>query len=428
MSTPQLRILHVLDHSIPLHSGYAFRTRAILREQVARGWETCQLTGAKQESGTELLAERVDELLFHRTPTPEDLWSRLPILNQWAVVKGLERRLLELCPKLRPDILHAHSPALNGLAALRVGRRLGIPVVYEMRASWEDAAVVHGTSTEGGPRYRLSRVLETHVLKGADAVTTICEGLRDEIVARGVPARRVTVIPNAVDIQAFDVGGEPDQGLRQALDLENATVLGFIGSFYRYEGLELLVRALAELRNTRPELRLLLVGGGYEEENLKTLTRELGVDDLVRFTGRVPHGDVQRYYDLVDLLVYPRLPTRLTDLVTPLKPLEAMAQGRLLMASDVGGHRELIRDGQTGWLFESGSVSALASKIQRVLCQDSVWSRVRSAGRAFVESERNWRVSVARYESVYGAVLNRGVGTVADKRSMDAERTQAVAE
>ena len=142
-----------------------------------------------------------------------------------------------------PQILHAHSPVLNAMPALRVGKRLGIPVVYEVRAFWEDAAVDHGTTTEGSLRYRLTRRLETRALRHAAHVFTICEGLRGDIVARGIAPERVTVIPNAVDIDSFEPGGLPDAALAASLDLQGATVLGFIGSFYAYEGLDLLLAA-----------------------------------------------------------------------------------------------------------------------------------------------------------------------------------------
>ncbi len=149
------------------------------------------------------------------------------------------------------------------------------------------------------------------------------------------------------------------------------------------------------------DLRLLLVGGGPEEERLKELARELGIQDKVLFTGRVPHTEVQKYYDLVDLLVYPRVPVRLTELVTPLKPLEAMALNKVMVASDVGGHRELIRDGETGNLFVAGDVNDLAKTILRVLENRATWPSQIAAGRKFVEQERSWKNSVARYVPVY---------------------------
>lgn len=395
-----MRILHILDHSIPLHSGYTFRTRSILREQQALGWETFHVTGSKQgDSGA--LEEDVDGLHFYRTPKSSSALARLPVLDKLEVIDGLTRRLSQIIPLIKPDVLHAHSPSLNAIAALRAGKKFGIPVVYEVRAFWEDAAVDHGTATEHGLRYRLTRALETYALRHASAVTTICEGLRRDIVERGIAADKVTVIPNAVDIDKFAVGGVADLALKHKLGLQDKRLIGFIGSFYAYEGLEVLLRALPAMLLRQPDLRVLLVGGGSEGAHLRQLAKQLGIEDKVVFTGRVPHEQVQQYYDLLDVLVYPRLSMRLTELVTPLKPLEAMAQGRVLAASDVGGHLELIEHGKTGVLFKAGDAQSLADNVGDLLAAQDQWPALRANGRRFVENERNWPISVARYKQIY---------------------------
>lgn len=400
-----MKILHVLDHSIPLHSGYTFRTAAILREQRRLGWETLHLTSPKQGDASGAMEQTVDGLHFYRTPYKP---PALPGLGEWRLMEALTGRLEKLARSLRPNLIHAHSPVLNAIPAMRVGRRLGIPTVYEVRAFWEDAAVDHGTSREDGLRYRLTRALETYALRRVDHVTTICNGLRQDILSRGLPEQRVTVIPNAVDADAFRLGGAPEPALAAELGLTGATVLGFIGSFYAYEGLNLLLDALPRVLAQAPQVRVLLVGGGFQADPLQEQAKRLGIGDQIVFTGRVPHDQVQRYYDLMDLLVYPRLSMRLTELVTPLKPLEAMAQGRLLLASDVGGHRELIRDGETGWLFPAGDASALARTVLEILARQDRWPRVRAAGRHFVEKERNWPLSVAHYQPIYERLCRAG--------------------
>ena len=398
-----LRVLHVLDHSIPLHSGYTFRSRSILQQQRALGWQTFHITGPKQGVSAATY-EEVDGLGFYRTTASDGALARLPVFDQLAVIDALARRLRQVAQEVRPDVIHAHSPVLNAIAALRVGRKLGIPVVYEIRAFWEDAAVDHGTSREWGLRYRVTRAMESHALRRVDAATTICEGLRAEIVGRGIPASKVTVIPNAVNVADFQVGGVADASLAAQLGLQGKAVLGFIGSFYAYEGLDVLLQALPAMLASNPDIRVLLVGGGVQEAALKAQAQRLGVAGQVVFTGRVPHDQVQRYYDLVDVLVYPRLKMRLTDLVTPLKPLEAMAQGRLLAASDVGGHKELIEDGHTGILFGAGDPLALAQKVLALLSAPERWQALRDNGRAFVERERNWTASVERYKAVYASL------------------------
>ncbi len=400
------KILHVLDHSIPLHSGYTFRTRAILEQQRALGWQTEHVTSAKH-LGAESPWEEVDGFRFYRTLDKGGLLGELPVINQLAIVNTLAKRLDEVIEEVKPDILHAHSPALNGLAALKAGRKHGLPVVYECRAFWEDAAVDHGTSSEGGLRYKISKVLESYVFRNADAVTTICEGLRTDIMSRGISADKVTVIPNAVDIERFTYGEPADETLRKTLGLTGKVVLGFIGSFYAYEGLPLLLDAMPIMLQENPNICLLLVGGGPQEALIKDKVKTLNLEEQVIFTGRIPHDEVQAYYNQVDAFIYPRLSMRLTELVTPLKPLEAMAQGRLVIASDVGGHKELIKDRKTGYLFKADNINALAETVAELLKSEEKWPKMRKSGRDFVEAERNWKKSVGNYKAVYGSLIDR---------------------
>jgi len=206
-----LRVLHVLDHSLPLHSGYAFRTLAILNEQRRLGWETLQLTSPKQ-GACKTSSEEVDGWCFQRTPSSEGTG----LLKQMWLTAG---RIDDLVEAEAPDLIHAHSPVLNALPSLWTGKRHRLPVVYEVRASWEDAAVDHGTTTEGSLRYRASRSLETFAMRHADAVVTICEGLRQDIVGRGIAPECVTVVPNAVDSTTFRYGVAGDPVLRRLLGL-----------------------------------------------------------------------------------------------------------------------------------------------------------------------------------------------------------------
>lgn len=401
-----MRILHILDHSVPLHSGYAFRTLSILKQQRAMGWTTIHLTSAKQGCSDDE-DQDVDEWHFFRTQ-PNRFFFALPLLRQYSAIQTLTKRLTQVAKFTRPDILHAHSPALNAIAAIRVGKLLSIPVVYEVRAFWEDAAVDHGTSTEGGVRYHLTRMLESYALRRVGAVTTICEGLHNDICARGITPNKITVIPNAVDLARFSAGTQTDQELADRLDLEDHPRIGFIGSFYAYEGLPLLLQAMPEMLTAYPTLRLLLIGGGRQEGELKMITDRLGLNDNVIFCGPVPHAQITRHYQLLDVLVYPRLPMRLTDLVTPLKPLEAMALGKLVVASDVGGHRELISHDRTGVLFSAGDAGALAKAVIGLLGKTENWPALRLAARQFVENERNWHTSVERYANVYKSQLDTG--------------------
>ncbi|EKU75223.1 Daro_2409 family PEP-CTERM/exosortase 1-associated glycosyltransferase [Sphingobium yanoikuyae ATCC 51230] len=387
-----------------MHSGYTFRTRAILRAQLAKGWDVRGLTGRRHVAAGPQ-EELVDGLHFHRTPGEAAGGNAL--LREWRDISAHADAIESLVRQWRPDIIHAHSPVLNAMAAQRVARRHGIPLIYEIRAFWEDAAVGNGTGTEGSPRYWLTRQLETHAVRAADAVAVICEGLRSDLVARGIDSAKITVSPNGVDLDQFGAPVPRDPALTAKLGLEGADVVGFIGSFYDYEGLDDLIAAMPRLVRARPRAKLLLVGGGPMEQALRDQALASPFTDHIVFVGRVPHDQVEHYYAQVDVLAYPRKAMRLTDLVTPLKPLEAMAQGRLVAASSVGGHRELIEDGVTGTLFAPDDPAAIAQALAGMFADRGFWDERRIVARDFVERERNWSSNILRYEPVYQRLLGR---------------------
>jgi len=402
-----VRILHVLDHSLPLQSGYVSRTLGIVGEQRARNWDPVLMTTPRQNRGTADV-EEISGWRFHRTPAPNGVMSRTPVLNYVREMQATARRLSALIDETKPDIVHAHSPALNGLPALWAAHPKGVPVVYEVRALWEEAGVEAGTVRPGSLRYRASRSLESYVLHRADAVAVLCEGVRQDVVGRGVSEDRLCVIPNAVDLINFSPERRLDPELAAGLGLDHSVVLGFIGSFYEYEGLDVLLAALPEALRRIPNLKLLLVGGGPHEAELKRMTESMGLRQTVVFTGRVPFAEIERYYDLVDIFVYPRRKSRLTDLVTPIKPIEAMAKARVVLASDCGGHREIVTHGRTGLLFAADSADDLAKSIVAAVEAKENWPVLGRNAREYVVRERTWHSSVEKYAPIYERIRRRG--------------------
>ena len=412
------RVLHILDHSLPAQSGYTFRTRAILKAQQALGWDVAGVSSLRHPLPGPP-EETVDGLRFFRTP---GVASGPSPWREWGEVRALARRIDQVIAEFQPDILHAHSPVLTALAAQGVAKRHGLPLIYEIRAFWEDAAVGNGTGREGTLKYRAIRALETRAVRKADAVAVICEGLRADLVARGIDPAKIMVSPNGVDLELFGDPPPRDDALAGDLGLGDAPadsdVIGFIGSFYDYEGLDVLIAAMPALVAANPKLRLLLVGGGPMDAALRAQATASTVSNAIHFIGRVPHDEVERYYSLIDVLVYPRKAMRLTELVTPLKPLEAMAQGKLVAASNIGGHRELIEDGVTGTLFAADDPAALHESVTAMFASRSGWDERRASARAFVERERNWSSNIRRYEPVYQHLLEQAQGAAATRRGV----------
>jgi len=395
-----MTVLHLLDHSLPLMSGYSTRSRSIVLFQHALGLRPVVLTSPKHPATSEE-PELRDGIRHYRTPLP---WggAGLPYLGELQMMARLARRIRRVARAEGARVIHAHSPLLNGLPALWAARWLGLPLVYEARAFWEDAAVDHGTFKEGSFRYRLSRALETVVFRNADRVVTICEGMRHDVIGRGVAPERIEVVPNGVDVEWFRPQRRAPH-VAGRFGLNGDPVFGFIGSFYHYEGLQFLLETLPKLRSKLPGARLLLVGGGPEEPALRKKAERVG--DSIIFAGQVPHASIRDFYSAIDVFVCPRRRMRLTELVTPLKPLEAMAMAKPVLASDVGGLKELIQHDTTGLIFDAENGESFVREAARVGNDMALRARLGDAGRKHVESERTWERLVSRYLAMYTALV-----------------------
>ena len=320
-------------------------------------------------------------------------------------MRRLRKRLQEIASRENVDLIHAHSPSLNGNPARAVARTLGIPVVYEMRSIWEEYPVDHRPSLFERLRYVAGRQVETRLFRNVDAVFTICKGLQDEIVSRGIPKEKTFIFPNGVDVKKFSAR-VPNENLRQQLGLQGKFVVAYIGSLSHWEGLEVLLRALPLVAKSRPEVHTLLVGKD-DGDQYKSLATKLNVQANVTFVGSVKPEQILDYYSVVDLCVYPRKRMRLTELVTPLKPLEAMALGKFVLASDVGGLKELVDDEQTGFLFKADDETDLAEKIIHIAAHRTELSAISNNAISHVTATRSWLNIAKNYQSVYQALIEK---------------------
>jgi glycogen(starch) synthase len=398
-----MKILHVLDHYKPHFSGYVFRTSYILKHQRDFGIDVAVITSPKHGAATADV-EDIDGMKIYRTLKTG--FGDTPFLREIRLMKALQERIEDVACLEKPDIIHAHSPSLNGVASLRAARRHGIPVVYEVRAFWEDAAVDHGTFCEGSLKYRISRFVESRLFQKADALFTICGGLRDEIISRGIAADKITVVPNCVDASSFSPA-DYDEGIADKYGLKEKTVFGFLGSLYHYEGIDLLLDSFKKVLPGEPKTKLLLVGDGPERDALHRKAGEMGLLGHVTFTGKVPHEEVIRYYSVMNALIYPRKKMRLTDLVTPLKPLEAMAMGKVVVGSDVGGIREFISHNENGFLFKAGDSDDLALILTDLAAGRKNTIAVSKAAAETVLLRHKWESAVKYYLPVYNNVARK---------------------
>lgn len=422
-----MRVLHVLDISVPTLAGYTARSRYIVHNQAALGIEPVVLTSVRHDNPKQCSMEEIDGIRYHRTrpPRPHALLDPArdkPGLREALEIHHFRRRIVEVARRERPDVIHAHSSILVGIPAMLAARQLGIPVVYEIRAFWEDAAVDSGATTIGSPRYVATQRAETQLARQVDALVGICAGIKNELVEhRGIDPSDVVVVPNGVETDRFQPMPR-DPAIEAKFGFAGKTVVAYIGTFAKFEGVLYLVKALIQLiQSGRDDLRGLIVGAGPTYEACRQLAADAGLADEIVHPGKVPHAEVKPIYSVVDILAYPRDRQRITELVTPLKPLEAMAMKKAVIGSDVGGLTELITDGETGLIHRAEDTDHLADRIRQLADDPDLRRRLGENGRAYVERERQWPRIIEGHFALYDrarenwsrrATLYRGLSRV----------------
>jgi len=403
-------VLHVLDHSWPILSGYSIRSRSLISAQHRLGESIIAVTSPLHQLDELHAADlTVDGVLYFRTPvrgiiSHAALRRRWPLLREYEIVRILRKRVLEIISSRAVSVVYAHSPALCGLAALQAARKNKLPFIYEIRGFWEDAAVDQQRTRVTSMRYRCTKALETYVAQKADAVSAISKNMLQELQSRGIPREKLFHVPNGVDTDRFSPLVR-DEALVRELKLDEGPVLGFFGSLYRYEGVSWMVRAAAALRSRGHRFHILIIGRGEDKDGIEKAICDCYASEYVRYIEAVPHEQIIRYYSVVDIAVYPRRSVRLTELVTPLKPLEAMALAKPVLASSVGGIRELVEDESTGLLFRSENTSDFCRQAERLLSSPELRTRLGDNGRTFVSRERNWTILAQRYREIYDFAL-----------------------
>ncbi|MDD3471668.1 MAG: glycosyltransferase [Syntrophaceae bacterium] len=409
-----MKVIHIMHRSVPGTSGYAIRSREIVKKQLAHGLQPIVVTSPSQAPLGELDSEKseiIDGIRYFRSCgkwltasaevyDPSNFRSALRVAQNVRLVT----MVASLARKFKPDVIHSHSPFTCGLTGDTVGSILRIPTIYETRASWEDSHLSRKRLTENSMTYRLMKNLETLAMKGANLRIAISKALKKDIIDRGFSPEQVEIVPNGVNLDQF-VPGPASSELKDRLGLQDRIVLGYIGSFFYYEGLDLLIKAMAKLRPHFDNLMVLLVGSGEAEAELRSLTKQLEIDDRVTFVGRVSHNEVQEYYRLADILCLPRIKSRLTDLVTPLKPVEIMAMEKPLLASDVGGHLETLVENVNGMLFRADELNDFITKLTSLITNEQLRIELGKKARIWVSENLDWEILTRKYVSIYTRLI-----------------------
>ena len=326
------------------------------------------------------------------------------IVEEKILIKYFTKRIIEVAKQENAEIIHAHTPYRVGLPALKAARKLGLPFVYEMRGMWEETAVANGRWLRNGPAYRRFQKFETKVLRKADAVICISETLKQEAISRGVEEAKITVVTNAVDsnIAQNNTKGEIFHNSVTALNKGNSTkIVGYIGSLREMEGVDLTAQAVAQLKSDGHDVRFFVLTSQAGQLELKQYCDSLGLGDEAVIVGPVPHEQVGPFYDLIDIFVVSRPDTRVTRLVTPLKPFEAMAMGKAVIASKLPALEEIIQNGKTGLLYNPESVDSLCNAILSCLNEDGLAENLGHNAKEWVMTNRTWNSVVKNYSAAY---------------------------
>jgi glycosyltransferase involved in cell wall biosynthesis len=409
------RVLHLVTNALPYaQAGYTLRTHRILRAQRAAGLDPHAVTqwGWPARDGHPEAAHvaAIDGIPYHRL-IPS---GPIPIEADLRLQRGADAAT-ELARTLRPSVLHAATDHRNGTVALAVRERTGLPVLYEIRGfleeSWAAGATTKADNPSGGDeeempeRMRLHRDRDTAIMAEADAVATLGETMRAEILARGIPAEKIVLTPNAVDAALLTQHHDRSAARREFGLGDDEFVVGSVSKLAAYEGFDVLLRAAALLRERGSKVRVLLVGSGPYRGTLDALATELGLGpETLLMPGQVPADVAPRVVAALDVFVCARVDLRVTRLVTPLKPLEAMAQGRPLVLSDLPALRELVDDpsGQVAAeLVRPGDASSLAAALDRLRTDSSRCAELTEAGRDVVAERFTWERLAETYRALY---------------------------
>lgn len=400
------RVRYFLHNSLPFDSaGYATRTHGLLTALNRHGWDAGGVTRFGYPFDKEgfdptrrVGPDQIDGVLYQR------LVNGVTLPVRKTPVQAFVNRYVESAEELvrtdKPAVLHGASNHWNGLAVAELGRRFDIPTVYEVRGLWELTRASREPGYELTRHYRERAAIEAKAANACDRVITITGALAEEMIDRGVPEDKITVVPNGVDTTRFTPLGR-DEELGDRLGIRGRTVVGYVGSILDYEGIDDLVDVAERLVATRDDVVFLIVGDGAKFAEISARVEDANLRDSVILTGRVPHDEVAAYYSLIDICPFPRKPLPVCEAVSPLKPFEALAMGKVILGSNVAAIAEIIDDGVTGLLFEKGNKDSLQERLEKLLDESDLRVRVGQAGLEWVRGERDWLQLGARVDALY---------------------------
>jgi len=411
-SNPRNIMYHV-NQSLPHHSsGYAIRTQSLLRALKKKKWniEAYARIGYPNDRydfiGARIVKSHsnVESIDYNFTPSRTKSIGKLSI-EQYQ--KESVKLIIEQAKKFKPAIIHCASNYSCGLAGTAAAKLLGIPSIYEMRGLWHMTRTAKQPEYADTDHYKMIEKLEIQAAMNADHVFTITNGIKEVLLKNGIEDRKITLLPNAVDTERFKSNNR-NKLIEKKLGLEGKKTIGYIGSFTDYEGLDYLLRASVNLKEKyNGKFKILLIGDGTALDDLKRLRTELKLEDTVHFTGRIDHNDVLDYYSVIDIAVYPRKGTPVCEIVSPLKPLEAMAMGKIIIASSVKALAEMVIDKETGMIHIKDDIDDLSRLLEICLTNKDLNEKLGKNAIKWVTLNRTWDEISKKVNGAYQKLIRR---------------------
>ncbi len=425
----KLRIMHLVERAFPFRSGYTVRGKTIFESQKRAGLEPIVVSQYFDSNSVENMPDNWNQQQQHIRNGGIDYFfyrSDRSIVGRLVNVlfklghRGLRgshylaRNLDEasrrdyvhnVCNMIKPKLIHAHTG--SGQYAGWLSRKAGMPWVYEMRGFWEDSAAAEDEYSEQSKVYKEAYSQDTELAMAANSVIVISRPMREDLISRGIESKKICVVPNCVDASTFIPMRAKDPELLNMFGLDGKIVAGCITNIRRLEGLDTLINAIPLILSKVPKFCVVIVGDGSYKRDLEGLVEKLALTKYVRFTGRVPYDDVRRFYSVIDVLVIPRTNRRVSRLVTPLKPLEAMATEKAVLVSNVNGLTETVEDGRTGLVFEADDPDSLAEQCVRLCLDADLRERLGKEARRWVAKERSPHRMSHQYAHIYKQIMEK---------------------
>jgi len=390
-------VLHTSIHQV--ENGYSIRSHEILRNINSNEFQVLPFVRGPKWFPDSLSRDNI-EYRFHSIPEIEED-SLIEYIRTYAL------SIVKFALKNNISIIHGASNYVSGIASAIAAQTLNIPFIYDVRGLWELTRASVYPETHGCTAFNMQVRLETETAKLANHVLAISEPLRQELVRRGVTGDKITVCRNGYS--SSDWQNHNNSNFKEIESkLKGKFVFGFIGSVTPYEGLSELINAFKIAQKDMPDAAILIIGDGSYLESVKFLVEKYNLSKKVIITGRLPWELAQSAYQFLDVACFLRQETIVAKIVSPLKPLEALAHSTLVMASNLPAMKDLLGEGRHVEYLSTNNIGGIVMGMKNLYDSDTDVVKRGITGKAWVTTNRRWSDTSAIHTDLWSKFSKQG--------------------